>query len=133
MNDSEAKFDFGEVYGRVGFGGFSAALYVLANTEADELPGEDFGAGSTYYGALDYGFVVGNDVEIGLHVGYHDGDFAEAFNGTDGGYYDYNISIAKNGFAFMVTDTNVSGPAAEGGLDNDKVKFVISYSFDVDL
>ena len=23
-------------------------------------------------------------------MGYHDGDFAEAFNGTTGGYYDYN-------------------------------------------
>ena len=33
----------------------------------------------------------------------------------------------------MISDTDVDGPAAEGGLDNDEVKFVVSYSVDVDL
>ena len=33
----------------------------------------------------------------------------------------------------MISDTDISGPAAEGGLDNDEVKFVVSYSVDVDL
>lgn len=131
--DKEAEFDFGEVYGRVGFGGLSAAIYVLTNTEADEGPDQDFGAGGTYYASLDYGFVVGNDVEVGLHLGYHDGDFAEAFNGSDGGYADYNVSISKGGFSFMITDTDVSGPAAEGGFDNDQIKFVVAYSVDVEL
>jgi uncharacterized protein (TIGR02001 family) len=131
--DKEAEFDFGEVYGTVGIGGFSASLYVLTNTEADEGEGQDFGAGGTYYAALDYGFEVGDGIEVGLHVGYHDGDFAEAFNGSDDGYYDYNISIAKGGFAFMLTDTNVGGPASEGGFDNDQYKVVVSYSLDVDL
>lgn len=131
--DKEAEFDFGEVYGSVGVGGFSASLYLLTNTEADEGPGQDFGAFGTYYASADYGFEVGDGIEVGLHVGYHDGDFAEAFNGSDGGYFDYNVSIAKGGFAFMITDTNVSGPAAEGGYDNDQMKFVVSYSVDVDL
>lgn len=129
--DKEAEFDFGEVYGTVGFGAVSASLYVLTNTEADEGPGQDFGAGSTYYASVDYGFEVGDGVEIGLHVGYHDGDFAEAFNGTDDGYFDYNITVGKGGFAFMITDTNTGGGAAEGGFDNDQVKFVVSYSVDV--
>ena len=131
--DKEAEFDFGEVYGTVGIGGFSASLYVLTNTEADEGEGQDFGAGSTYYASADYGFEIGNGVEIGLHIGYHDGDFAEAFNGTDDGYFDYNVSVAKDGFAFMITDSNAGGAAAEGGYDNDQVKFVVSYSFDIDL
>jgi uncharacterized protein (TIGR02001 family) len=131
--DKEAEFDFGEVYLQVGFGGFSAGAWVLTNTEANEGPGQDFGAGGTYYLSADYGFEVGDGIEIGLHVGYHDGDFAEAFNGSDDGYFDYNISLAKGGFAFMITDTNVSGPAAEGGYDNDQVKFVVSYSVDVEL
>lgn len=131
--DGEAEFDFGEVYGSVGFGGFSASLFVLTNTEADEGDGQEFDAGGTYYAAVDYGFEVGDGIEVGLHLGYHDGDFAEAFNGTDGGYYDWNVSLAKSGFAFMLTDSNASGPAAEGGFDNDQLKVVISYSVDIDL
>jgi len=131
--DKEADFDFGEVYAKVGFGGFSGALYVLTNTEADEGPGKDFDAGSTYYVSADYGFEVGNGIGIGLHVGYHDGDFAEAFNGTAGGYYDYNISVAKDGFAFMMSSTDVEGPASDGGYDNDEIKFVISYAVDISM
>jgi uncharacterized protein (TIGR02001 family) len=131
--DKEAEFDFGEVYLRAGIGGFSAAAYVLTNTEADEAPGQDFGAGGTYYLSADYGFEVGDGIGIGLHVGYHDGDFAEAFNGSDGGYYDYNISLSKGGFGFMFTDTNVGGPASEGGYDNDQYKVVVSYSVDIEL
>lgn len=131
--DKEANFDFGEVYASVGYGGFSASINVLTNTEADEAPGQDFDAGSTYYASFDYGFEVGNGVEIGLHAGYHDGDFAEAFNGNEDGYADYNVSISKDGFSFMISDTNVEGGAAEGGYDNDQVKFVVSYAVDVAL
>jgi len=131
--DSEANFDFGEVYATIGMGGFSFSGYFLTNTEADEGPDQDFEAFGTYYLSADYGFEIGNGVEMGLHVGYHDGDFAEAFNGTDDGYFDYNISLSKGGFGFMITDTNAGGPAAEGGYDNDEPKFVVSYSVDVDL
>lgn len=131
--DSEAEFDFGEVYGSVGIGAFSATLYVLANTEADEGPDQDFGFGQAFYGSLDYGFTVGNGVDVGLHLGYHDGDFAEAFNGNEKGYYDYNISFSKDGFSFMISDTNVKGGAAEGGYDNDQMKFVVSYAVDISM
>jgi uncharacterized protein (TIGR02001 family) len=131
--DDEASFDFGEVYATVGFAGFSASAYVLTNTEADEEGDQDFGAGEAYYISLDYAFTIGNDIEIGIHGGYHDGDFMEAFNGADGDYYDYNISLSKGGFGFMISDTDVGGPASEGGLDNDEMKFVVSYSFDVEL
>jgi uncharacterized protein (TIGR02001 family) len=131
--DKEAEFDFGEVYGSVGIGGFGFTAYLLANTEADEGPGQDFGFGQAYYLSADYGFEVGNGVELGLHLGYHDGDFAEAFNGNEEGYYDYNVSLSKGGFSFMISDTNVKGGAAQGGYDNDQVKFVVSYAVDVDL
>ena len=131
--DSEAEFDFGEVYGSVGIGAFSATLYVLANTEADEGPDQDFGFGQAFYGSLNYGFTVGNGVDVGLHLGYHDGDFAEAFNGNEKGYYDYNISFSKDGFSFMISDTNVKGGAAEGGYDNDQMKFVVSYAVDISM
>lgn len=131
--DEEAEFDFGEIYATLGWKGFSVSYYGLTNTEADEVGDQDFDAFQTYYISADYGFTIFEDVEIGLHYGYHDGDFQEAFNGTDGDYSDYNISISKGGFSFMVSDTDVDGPAAEGGLDNDEVKWVVSYSVDVDL
>ncbi|MEM6302532.1 MAG: TorF family putative porin [Pseudomonadota bacterium] len=131
--DKEAEFDFGEVYLQVGFGGFGLGAWVLTNTEADEGVGQDFGAGEAFYLSADYGFTVGDGIDIGLHVGYHEGDFAEAFNGVDGGYYDYNVSLSKGGFGFMISDTNAGGGAAEGGFDNDEVKFVVSYSVDIDL
>ena len=131
--DEEANFDFGEVYASVGFGGFSVGAWVLTNTEADEEGDQDFGAGEAYYISVDYAFEIGNGIEIGLHGGYHDGDFMEAFNGADGDYYDYNITLSKGGFGFMISDTDVDGPASEAGFDNDEVKFVVSYSFDVEL
>ncbi len=131
--DEEAEFDFGEVYVQFGWKGLGVGAWVLTNTEADEIGDQDFGAGEAYYVSVDYAFEIGNGIEIGLHGGYHDGDFQEAFNGTDGDYYDYNISLSKGGFGFMITDTDAGGPASEGGLDNDEVKFVVSYSVDVDL
>ena len=51
--DKEANFDFGEVYVGAGIGGFSAKFNVLANTEADEAEGQDFGFGEAYYLSLD--------------------------------------------------------------------------------
>jgi uncharacterized protein (TIGR02001 family) len=132
--DKAAEFDFGEIYGSIGFGGFSVSLNVLANTEADEGPGQDFGFGKTYYVSGDYAFEVLEGVEIGFHIGYHDGDFSEAFNGVDGSYIDYNAYIAKGGFAFMVTGTDADGDfATSDRLANDELKFVVSYSVDFDL
>lgn len=132
--DSAAGYDFGEVYFNVGLGGFGLGVSVLANAEPDEAPGEDFGFGSAYYVSADYGFEVGNGVGIGLHVGYHDGDFVDSFNGVDGGYADYNISVSKGGFSLMVTDTNAEGDFATGvPLDNQSVKFVVSYAVDVSM
>lgn len=132
--DTNAEFDFGEIYGSVSFAGLSLSANVLANTEADEAPGQDFGFGQTVYLAADYGFEIAGGLELGLHVGWHDGDFSEAFNGVDGEYFDYNVSLSRGGFAFMITDTNAKGVSAEAlGLDNDQPKFVVSYTVDFDL
>ncbi len=137
--DSVAEFDFSEVYVGMGIGDFSVQYNLLANTEADEDEGQDFGFGEAYYLSLDYGFELNNGVAVGLHFGRHDGDFAEAFNGNDGAYNDYNISFSKDGFTFMISDTDVEGLAAtgfdadEGNLDNDSVKFVVSYSVDISM
>ena len=140
--DDNAQFDFGEIYGAISFAGLSLSANILANTETkeedfpDPITGQpaDFGFGSTYYLAADYAFTVFGGLELGAHVGYHDGDFSEAFNGVVGDYFDYNISISRGGFSFMVTSTNADGPSAEFvGLDNDEPKFVVSYTVDFDL
>lgn len=130
--DEEAEFDFGEVYGSISYGGFSASLNILANTEADEGPEQDFGFGQALYLGLDYATEVGDGVELGFHVGYHDGDFNEAFNGVPDSYIDYNVTLSKNGFSFMVSTTDLDDAGPEG-LDNDSVKFVVGYSVDVEL
>ena len=130
--DSQAEFDFGEVYGTVGYEGFSASLYLLANTEADEGEGQDFGFGQATYLSLDYAMPVASGAELGLHVGYHQGDFAEAFNGVPDGYADWAVSIAKDGFSFAITGTDLddTGPDA---FDNDSIKFVVAYGVDFEL
>lgn len=134
--DSAAQFDFAEVYGTIGMGNFSASLYLLAHTEADEGAGQDFGFGKASYVALDYVYPLESGTEIGFHLGHHQGDFAEAFNGVEGGYNDWNVSISKDGFGFMVSGTTgIDGTEAAAGdpLDNDKIKFAVSYSVDFTL
>lgn len=137
--DKEAEFDFGEIYGSIGFENFTLGLNILTNTEADEAPGQDFGFGKTIYAYADYGIEVGDGVEIGFHVGYHDGDFSEAFNGVAGDYFDFNVSIAKAGFSFMVSTTNLDNAKDDMGnnlpdpLDNDEVKFVVGYTYEIGL
>jgi uncharacterized protein (TIGR02001 family) len=143
--DSDAEFDFGEIYGSVSFAGLSLSANVLANTEADETrPGDDFGFGKAVYLAADYGFEILDGLILGLHLGWHDGDFVDAFNGVDGDYFDYNVSLSRGGFAFMVTSSNANGCFDDGenpefcsadiaSLDNDAPKFVVSYTVDFDL
>ncbi|MEJ6593146.1 MAG: TorF family putative porin [Pseudomonadales bacterium] len=130
--DEEAEFDFGEVYGSIGFNAFTLGINILANTEAEEGLGQDFGFGKTTYTYADYATEIGNGVELGLHVGFHQGDFSEAFNGVPGDYADYNVSLSKDGFSFMITSTDLddAGPDA---LDNDEVKFVVGYALDFAL
>jgi uncharacterized protein (TIGR02001 family) len=139
--DDSQKFDFGEIYGTLGYGGFSASLYLLANTQADEpTPDLDYGFGEAYYLSLDYGFETESGLGIGFHVGQHDGDFVDAFNGIavdgDASYMDYSVSLSVDAFTFKISDTDLpsSGCFACGGyLDNGEVKFVVSYSMDFGL
>ena len=133
--DAEAEFDFAEIYGSVGYGAFSATLYLLAHTEADEMDGQDFGFGKASYVSLDYATEIMNGTELGLHVGHHQGDFAEAFNGLTESYNDWAISVSKDGFSFAITGTDMDSdePAAGGAYDNDEIKFVVSYGIDIQL
>ena len=130
--DAEAEFDFGEIYGSIGIGSFTLGLNVLANTEADEAPGQDFGFGEATYLYADYATEIRDGLELGLHIGHHEGDFSEAFNGVPGDYTDYNISLSKDGFSFMISSTDLDDVGADN-LDNDEIKFVVGYSMDFEL
>lgn len=130
--DAEAEFDFGELYASIGIDAFTFGINILANTEADEGPGQDFGFGEATYLYADYAVEIRDGLELGLHIGYHEGDFNEAFNGVPGDYTDYNISLSKDGFTFMISDTDLDDVGADS-LDNDAVKFVIGYAMDFEL
>jgi uncharacterized protein (TIGR02001 family) len=131
--DDTANFDFGEIYGGLSIAGFDFGGYVLANTEANEGASQDFGFGEAYYMYLDYAIDIKDGLELGLHIGHHNGDFNEVFNGVGGNYVDYNISLAKSGFTFMITDTNLDNPTGQDPLDNDELKFVVSYVMEFEL
>ncbi|MGA0805261.1 MAG: TorF family putative porin [Pseudohongiellaceae bacterium] len=140
--DENAGFDFAEVYGSLGVGNFSATLSLLTYAEPDEAPGQDFGFAQATYTSLDYIIPLASGAEIGLHAGYHEGDFANAFNGITDGYMDFNISIAKDGFTFIISDTTLGDDddgdgiedyASMGARDNDEMKFVVSYGVDFNL
>jgi uncharacterized protein (TIGR02001 family) len=140
--DDNVGFDSGETFVKLGFGNFLAQAYFLANSEPDEAPGQDFGAFNTYYLSGDYSIPLASGATIGLHLGYFDGDFAEAFNGVTEAYMDYNVSIAKDGFSFMVSDTDLhsdgDGDGAEdyasmSARDNDEMKFVVAYKLNFEL
>ena len=134
--DANAGYDFGEVYGSIGYGNFSATLSVLANAEPDEGPGEDFGFGQATYLSLDYGFAVESGTEIGFHLGHHQGDFVESFNGVTDSYIDYGVTVSKDGFSFMISGTDLDDNddfANQAARDNDNIKYTVSYSVEFEL
>ncbi|HEX5420234.1 MAG TPA: TorF family putative porin [Gammaproteobacteria bacterium] len=130
--DAAASADFGEVYGKFGIKGLTASLYALTQTQLTAPPGRDYGLGESLYLALDYSLSLENEVSVGLHAGRYSGDFQEDFNGVPRSYLDYNVSVAKGGFTFMISDTNL--PAnAPNGFDNGSLKFVIAYKVGIAL
>ena len=140
--DSNAGFDFGEVTAGITIGGLTLKASFLTNAEPNELPGQDFGAFKTYYLSGDYAIPLASGATVGLHLGYHNGDFAEAFNGVTDSYMDYNISLAKNGFSAMISMTTLGDDddgdkiedyASMSARDNDEVKFVVGYTMNFEL
>lgn len=125
--DEAAQFDFGELYLKLGFGNFGLSAFVLANTEADEGPGQDFGFGQARYVSFDYTRPLEGDLTLGFHVGHHSGDFSEAFNGVPGDYVDYGVSLSMARFTLAISNTDLA-KGGEDGLDNGSVKFVVRYS-----
>ena len=151
--DAAADNDFHEIYGSIGFGGFSATAYLLGGTEANEsdyeagfgVTGADFGFGEAYYLSFDYEFELDNGLVVGLHAGHHDGDFMTWFNFAIDSYTDYAVSFSVDNFTFTISDTDLDSVDPSGlsapfssGLDistndNGEPKFVLSYSMDFEL
>ncbi|MFD2165483.1 TorF family putative porin [Thalassotalea euphylliae] len=113
--DSDNEYDFGEVYGSLSYGVFR----VTANygTNSDDA-GEIFE--DALYISADAAFEVAEGLELAFHVGNY--SFDDDYDDAD--YTDYGISLSKDGFTFALSDTD---------LDNDDVKFVVSYAIDIDL
>lgn len=149
--DSQADYDFSEVYLALGWKGFTLKGSFLAQTERDEdldvgVPGVgpdvDFGFGKASYFSLDYAIPLKNDVTLTAHVGTHRGDFARSFNGfSSKSYEDYSLSVAKTfgdgTFKFTVSDTSLkaSDQAGFGTIvnNNQSPKYVVSYTHAFDL
>ena len=139
--DPDLSTNFGEIYGSIGVGGFSFGLSILADAEPDEPMGMDFGFGQAYYASVGYAFEIADGLELGLHAGYHDGDWVDYFNfggiGIDS-YIDYNVSLSKNGVSFMISDTDLSpsdstvNPGFDAGYGNTDIRYVISYTHEFD-
>lgn len=112
---SDNEYDFGEIYGSLSYENFSiAANYGVNNDDGAEW------ADSALYISADAAFEIAEDLELGLHIGNY--SFDDDFDDAD--YTDYGISLSKSGFTFALSDTD---------MDNDDMKFVVSYSIDIDL
>jgi uncharacterized protein (TIGR02001 family) len=131
--DAINEFDFHEIYGSIGWRNVSLGLNVLSGTEAEEVGAQDFGFGTTFYLSLEYTHAFASGAELTTHLGYHDGDFSEAFNGVPGGYVDYSVMLSVKDFTFMITDTDLPVSPQGDNLDNGSIKFVIGYSMAFDL
>ena len=111
---------------------FTLGLNVLANTEADEGPGQDFGLAEATYLYADYTTEVGDGSSWVFILASTKAISPRPLTAYRVTYIDYNISLSKNGFSFMITSTDLddAGPDA---LDNDDIKFVVGYGMDFEL
>ena len=140
--DDNADADFSEVYGSISIGQFSASLNLLVDSATEESPGEDFGFGDASYLSLDYRIPLASGTEINLHVGHHDGDFVNAFNGVGSDYIDWHVQVNRGGFAFKVSGTDLGSDdngdgiedyASQSVRDNDEIKFTVSYRIELEM
>ena len=115
QTDSTNEYDFGEVYGSLSYSYFS----VSANYGVNNDDGAQW-ADSALYISADAEFEVAEGLTLALHIG--DYSFDDDFKSDD--YSDYGVSLSKDGFTFAVSDTD---------MDNDDLKFTVSYSIDIDL
>ena len=105
--------DFGEIYGSVGWNFISVGISTTAHSDWSSNFGDDI------YIEANLAFEILGDIELGLHLGSYNFD-----DGLD--YQDYNISLSKNGFSFMLSQVS------EDEIDKD-YNVVLTYTHDIDL
>ena len=105
--------NFSEVMASASWNFLSLGISTTADSDWDSDFGDD-----TYF-ELNLAFEVFKDVEFGVHLGSYD------FNsGTD--YLDYNMSLSKAGFSFMVS-------AVDEDEVDDEYSISISYTHEVNF
>ncbi|MBD1387939.1 hypothetical protein IC617_00715 [Neiella sp. HB171785] len=122
--DDSADIDLGELYGSVSYSFLTVGVAYLLNS-GDDAFSDGMDDDWLYYSA-DAAFEVAEGLELGLHVGYFDGDSVEDWFGDS--YVDYSASLSKDGFSLMLSKTDIDDM---GNLDD--MKAVVSYSVDFDL
>lgn len=110
--DATDDVDFTEVNASVSFGFLSLGYAVLADAE-------DVDFGDDSYISVDADFDLGSDIGLNIHAGTGTDDF---YAGEE--FVEYGASLSKEGFTFGVSNTD---------LDEDDVKFYVSYGIDIDL
>ena len=108
---SNGGSDFSEIYASATYSYFTFGVATLVDSDA----GGDF-ASDTYLN-LDVAYDIGSGIELGAHIGYYDGD---SFDGQ----VDYNISLSKDAFTLMFSDSDMDGSDAQ---------VAVTYTFDLDL
>jgi len=105
--------NFSEVMASASWNFLSVGVSTTAHSDWESDFGDD-----TYF-ELNLTFDVFKDVEFGMHLGSYDFDM-----GTD--YLDYNMSLSKAGFSFMVSAVD------EDEID-DEYSISISYTHEVNF
>jgi len=111
--------DFSEVYGSFTFTGLTVGVAVLTSAEG-------YDAGDSIYVNADYAVTLGNEAELGFHVGSYSGDAVDGWYGESA--IDFGVSLSKDNFTFGLSKTDY-----DDGASSDDMKFYVAYSVDIDL
>jgi len=111
--------DFSEVYGSFTFTGLTVGVAVLTSAEG-------YDAGDSIYVNADYAITLGNEAELGFHVGSYSGDAVDGWYGESA--IDFGVSLSKDNFTFGLSKTDY-----DDGASSDDMKFYVAYSVDIDL
>lgn len=113
-DETTGDADFSEVYLNLSKGAFTFGVALLASGT-----GENSSFGDTIYVSADYAVPVGNEAELGLHIGSYSGDWLAEDT------VDVGLTLSKDAFTFGLSKIN-----AEQG---DDLKAYVSYALDFEL
>lgn len=143
--DLGLKFDYPEVYAKVGVSYFQVQMYYTTSYlgDANEATADTLGKDTDFlYVNLLANFPLSETLTLGLQAGNSSGDGAEvAWDAqASDGYTDYSISLSKaldNGLAFTFGLYNTTLEVGDGfgtvPLDDDGIKAVVGLKKTFDL